>query len=104
MSKLGLMALISVALSGCAVDHLANRLSGLKGQPVQTVFDRVGYPDRQEKFGDDTVYYWGTDQPTGPSCTFKVAAGADKMIKSTSVYGNAYGCEGWVGRLDKVGK
>jgi hypothetical protein len=101
MRVLGFAVLASMALSGCAVDHLASRLSSLKGQPVQTVFDRVGYPDRQEKFGDDTVYYWGTDQPVGPSCTFKVAAGSDKLIKSTSVYGNANGCEGWVGRLAK---
>lgn len=75
-----------------AAGKLAERLNAFKGQPVTEAFDRIGYPDRKETYGPDTVYYWGVDQPEGPSCTYNVAAGPDGLIKKASAYGNDWGC------------
>ena len=83
---------VAKCLMMCGPSKLHERLNAMIGQPVSSVFDRIGYPDRKETFGADTVYYWGTDQPDGPSCTYNVAAGPDGLVKKASVYGNDYGC------------
>ena len=88
----GLMLITSAGAFASAAGKLADYLNAYQGRPAAEIFDRVGYPDRKETYGEDTVYYWGTDQIDGPSCTFKVATGADGLVKSASSFGNDWGC------------
>lgn len=86
--------LLSAFMLVNAATQVGRLLEPYRGQQVQVVFDRLGYPDRKEQSGTDTVYYWGQDQPTGPSCTIKVAAGDTGAVKSVDVYGN-WGCSSY---------
>lgn len=79
---------VSQSAAASPAGKLVERLNTLIGQPVDAAFDILGYPDRKEVYGPDMVYYWGVDQPEGPSCTYHIAAGADNLIKKTSAYGN----------------
>lgn len=87
-----LLLVVSANAYASAAGKLVERLEAYKGRPAADVFDKIGYPDRKETFGDDTVYYWGTDQVDGPSCTYNVAVGPDGLIKKASSYGNEWGC------------
>ena len=88
------VSLLAVGLAGCAFGpSKLEPLNQLEGQPVERFFDALGYPDRQEVVADKTVYHWGTDQPTGPSCTVKVVANSNGIAEDWESYGNAYGCE-----------
>ena len=84
-------------ISGCAhsLGDFSRQMNELVGQPVQTAFARLGYPDRQEEIAGNTVYYWGTDQPVGASCTFKIVA-SKGIVESWDGYGNAAGCGSYV--------
>lgn len=86
--------LAALTLIGCATDAGINQgMQRFTGQPIQQVFDRIGYPEKQETFAGDHVYYFGTDRDTGPSCTLKVVAGPDNRVKTWSGEGNIVGCD-----------
>lgn len=92
-----------LALGGCAFGSSAlNPLANYVGQPVQSVFAAIGYPDRQEIVAGNTVYHWGTDQPEGPSCTVKVVANPAGIVLEWDAYGNAYGCDRYAGGLKRA--
>lgn len=91
VGALGLV-LVSGQAHASAASKIVERLATFKGRPVADVFEKLGYPDRKETFGPDTVYYWGVDQPDGPSCTFNVATGPDGLVKKFTAYGNDWGC------------
>jgi hypothetical protein len=67
-------------------------LNSYVGTEAQTVFSAIGYPDRKEMIGDNTVYHWGTDQPEGPSCIVKIVADPAGKVLETDAYGNPEGC------------
>lgn len=101
-----LLVLASVLLiSACALG--ASGLNGLDtyvGRPAQSVFSAIGYPDRQEIVAGNTVYHWGVDQPTGPSCTVKVVADPAGNVLSWEGYGNAYGCDRYASGLRRASR
>lgn len=56
----GLVALVvTLGLSGCAIERLNKGLNSLMGSHESALFQALGYPDGQQKIGDDTVYVWG---------------------------------------------
>lgn len=95
------LLLISSGADASNAGKITERLKEFIGRPVSEVFEKVEYPDRKETYGTDTVYYWGVDQPDGPSCTYKVAAGSDGLVKTASAYGNDWGCDPIAKRLKK---
>jgi len=84
--------LVALLLSGCAafsLQPLTAKLASLKGQPVETAFHQLGYPDRQEVIAGRTVYYWGDDRS---SCSVKIVATPDGKVDMGSIYGSPAGC------------
>jgi hypothetical protein len=67
-------------------------MAALIGHPAEEAFQLLGYPDQKLSIGDNIVYRWGTDQPFGPSCTFKIVVAPDGRIKSWDGLGNSAGC------------
>jgi hypothetical protein len=79
-------------LCGCATTgDFSQGMGQLIGQPIDVAFKRLGYPDRQEVIAGRTIYYYGTDHPTGPSCSFKLVTDAG-IVRSWDGIGNAAGC------------
>ena len=99
--RLAILSLVMVA--GCApgLNTFSQGMDSLVGQPVQSAFSRLGYPDRQEVIAGNTVYYWGAQQPVGPTCSFKVVANPQGTILDWDGYGNAAGCEGYARALER---
>lgn len=98
-----LLALVMLFATGCAtIQNTADALSAYEGRDIQSLIDRVGFPDRQETVLDKTAYYWG-DQGVNDEyaevCQLKAVAGADRIIVDTSVYGNIAGCERTIKKL-----
>lgn len=82
--------LICLSLSGCvSLQPYAERMETFKGQPIQSVFAKFGYPDRQEVIADRTVYYWGDSHN---SCSLRVVATPDRKVDSGTVTGSPAGC------------
>lgn len=86
---------IVVLLSGCAAQQVEKGLQAMVGQPVQTAFNILGYPESKQSFGNDEVYVW-THQRSGGMLLPQVATtsqtyGAQTMygnVGRTPVYGN----------------
>lgn len=98
------MVLSALLLAGCStlgpsISESGAAISAYEGGPVSAVIDRIGYPDREEKIAGKTVYFWGQDMETGPSCVWKVVTEDDGTVIDGSVYGNIYGCEARTRRL-----
>lgn len=85
--------LICLLLAGCSsLGDFSTGMRSLVGQPATAAFARLGYPDRQQVIAGNTVYYYGTDQPTGPSCTFKLVVDPSGIVRSWDGLGNSSGC------------
>jgi hypothetical protein len=88
-------------LAGCStLSTFSEGMDRLVGQPTQTAFTKLGYPDRKETIENRTVYYYGTDHEEGPSCAFKLVTEAG-VIRSWDGIGNAYGCRIYLNALQR---
>lgn len=86
-------ALAFLLLTGCVtLGDFKSGMGTLIGQPTETAFQKLGYPDRQEVIAGRTVYYYGTDHERGPSCAFKLVTEAG-IVKVWDGIGNASGCQ-----------
>ncbi len=48
----------SAALSGCVGTHVDEGLQALKGEPINSAFQVLGYPSSRMSMGSDTLYSW----------------------------------------------
>lgn len=63
MRQIGIAGTALLSLSACnTFSNLDTGLSALKGQPIQSAFYQLGYPDGQMQIADDYVYVWGNSQ------------------------------------------
>ena len=58
MNRIGLVAVISALLCGCATGMMEKGLGALVGKDVQTAFKVLGYPSDKQEVGGETVYFW----------------------------------------------
>lgn len=63
-----------------------------KGRPAQELVDALGDATDQKQVLDNIVISGGFDSDDGPSCTWKIVADKDRIIKDVSVFGNPWGC------------
>ena len=87
-----------LALAGCAANPLASmdgyvaaaldaQLKTLRGQPLGTATEKLGYPSNKLVVGQDVVYIWSVDRmaqvygtPVEFVCTVKVVTHAEQVI------------------------
>lgn len=58
-------AAATLVLTGCAADGmkvLDAGLSSLVGLPIQSAYDRLGYPNGSQNMNGDTFYVWSTNR------------------------------------------
>jgi hypothetical protein len=80
-------------LAGCStMGDFSSGMNTLVGQPAETAFARLGYPERQEQIAGRTIYYYGTDHAQGASCAFKLVTEGG-IVRSWDGIGNAAGCD-----------
>jgi hypothetical protein len=60
------------------------------GEPIETAFNVIGYPDKKEQFGADTVYFWNRENDLY-FANFRFVTGPDGKIKTWSSLGNEGG-------------
>jgi hypothetical protein len=82
------------------LDEFSAGMDRLVDHPVEQAFERLGYPDRQEVITGNTVYYWGAEQPVGPTCTFKLVVSPEGQVLDWDGYGNANGCQAYARALN----
>lgn len=95
-------ALLAALSAGCAtLGTFSSGMDDLIGRPVDVAFQRLGYPERQSVIVGQTVYYYGTDHDSGPSCTFKIVADQGGIVRSWDGIGNAHGCSLYIRGLQE---
>ncbi|OYX64097.1 MAG: hypothetical protein B7Y89_03485 [Novosphingobium sp. 32-60-15] len=71
---------------------VAKLMAQYKGRPAQELVDALGDATDQKQVLDNIVISGGFDSDDGPSCTWKIVADKDRIIKDISVFGNPWGC------------
>lgn len=71
---------------------VAKLMAQYKGRPAKELVDALGDPTDQKQILDDIVISGGFDSEDGPSCTWKIIADENRIIKDVSVFGNPWGC------------
>lgn len=56
--KLVVLAALVLLTSSCAHLNFENTLQPLMGQPIQTAFNVLGYPEAVQRWGSDEVFIW----------------------------------------------
>lgn len=73
------LAAVIVALAGCVQmpgPVITKELDGLRGQPVQVAFARLGYPNNQGEIAGEKFYVWSTENTAWfPSMSTTTATG-----------------------------
>lgn len=80
---------------------VAKLMAQYKGRPAQELVDALGDATDQKQVLDNIVISGGFDSDDGPSCTWKIVANRDRIIKDVSVFGNPWGCGPVAKRLKK---
>lgn len=101
--KKSFLLLSSILLSSCAFISTANlekKMDPLIGADMEVIFDKIGYPEREQTFGDTKVYTWRewSSWAGGGECFVKVIAKDDKMF-SYEWYGYLDACRTLADRL-----
>lgn len=78
---------VASLFASCASQLIDDGLTALKGEPIQAAFDALGYPDKKEQFGGQTVYYW-TRENGDYHANLKIGADERGIIESGSRFGN----------------
>lgn len=92
------VVLLGLVLSGCAMVSLqpfSNGMNGLKGQPVEAAFDKLGYPQRHENIAGREVYYWSENS----DCEFNIVSTPDGKVDKWSAVGSPAGCSMYLSGL-----
>lgn len=71
---------------------VAKLMAQYVGRPAKELVDALGDPTDQKQILDDIVITGGFDSEDGPSCTWKIIADENRIIKDVSVFGNPWGC------------
>lgn len=94
------LILIAVLLAGCASASLRDRLEPYRGQTIQALIPKLGYPTSQQIVLGDTVYTFAFHNPANDfACSVQVATDAAGLIKDFHGAGNNGGCEEVAQRL-----
>ena len=80
---------------------VAKLMAQYKGRPAQELVDALGDATDQKQVLDNIIISGGFDSDDGPSCTWKIVADKDKIIKDVSVFGNPWGCGPTAKRLKR---
>jgi hypothetical protein len=88
------ICLLPFHVGACATQSVSNGLNAMLGQPVQTAFSVLGYPDGKQTFGGDDVYVWDHSRTGGmllpqASTTYQTYGGTSVYgtVGTTPVYG-----------------
>lgn len=71
---------------------VAKLMAQFKGRPARELVDALGDATDQKQVLDNIVISGGFDSDDGPSCTWKIVADKERIIKDISVFGNPWGC------------
>lgn len=71
---------------------VAKQMKRYVGRPAQELVDALGDATDQKEVLNGYVISGGFDADEGPSCTWKINADKELMVKSVSVFGNPFGC------------
>jgi hypothetical protein len=108
--KKQILLLIVFAVSACArtpFPVIDAKLDELKGQPIQSVIDKLGAANSQNQSGDGKAYVWTLTSDFGAAyhavgfgCTITVFADKDGNVSRYSYDGNVGGCGQYAHSLD----
>ena len=71
---------------------VSKQMARFIGRPAQELVDALGDATDQKQVLDNIIISGGFDSDDGPSCTWKIVADKNKIIKDVSVLGNPFGC------------
>ena len=57
-----LALMMAVALAGCALEAVRDRMAGYRGQPVSALIDKLGIPTEERVIAGRKVYIWSTSR------------------------------------------
>jgi|GEM_PF-3192580 len=102
--RMFLLVVIALALPGCVGDRLRETLEAYKGQDIDTVVAKLGYPTEQREMLGRTIYTWKTGNPSGQGlggffCNLDIVVDQSNRIDRGSWQGNNGGCGDLLGRL-----
>jgi hypothetical protein len=86
-----LLVITALALSGCGIGYqkaMRTDMSGLSGQPVKVVVQKIGYPTNQLTIAGDTAYVWEKN-----GCTIKAGVDAQQRIVHADYDGDHSDCK-----------
>jgi hypothetical protein len=89
----------ALLLSGCAIGYhkaMMADMNSLTGEPVRTVFDRLGYPAREITIAGDKVYVWD-----GNGCTLKIGVDSGEHVIHAEYDGDHSDCGSYKKALER---
>jgi hypothetical protein len=102
-------AALAFTAAGCArtpFPVIDAKLDELKGQPAQTVIDKLGDPSEKGEAGGEKTYVWALGKSgfaygaVGFNCTITVFADKADNVKHYGYDGNVGGCGYYAHQLD----
>jgi hypothetical protein len=85
-------SILLLTLVGCVTsEDIRAGVSTLKGQPYKVAFDRLGFPDREDKIAGYTVYSW-LNQNAG-SYTVPTYQTATSYVNGQPIYTSIQGTQ-----------
>lgn len=63
MKRISSIFILFVVLTGCASTHLNKGLQELIGKDIETAVSVLGYPNEEQKYGDESIYIWSKKSP-----------------------------------------
>ena len=79
------LSMSALITSSCVFSGMEKGLAELKGKPIDTAINVLGYPDRQQAIGADKVYIWS--RSFQGSYSVPQVASTTGYIGNTPVYG-----------------
>lgn len=102
------IALLAIAVIGCATSQLSNDVKPFIGRDIHQLFARLGHPTGRQETTGDPVYVWRADSEgvlattsdreatktmtVQYECTLEVTVNAEDVIRSYQIEGSNAGC------------
>lgn len=95
-------------LVGCSgnLKHINKGLTNLRGQHINSLINRIGYPDSQRMIAGRKLYTWGSSRLFAIDgnlvdlyCTITVEVNSNEKIVNWQYDGNNGGCRGFANGL-----
>ena len=97
-----LIASISVLISCSTFKHMEEGLSSLGGQHIDSLINKIGYPDGQNFIAGKKLYIWDSRSLLGYdgnvydyNCSITVEVDSSERIIGYQYSGNIGGCQGY---------